>query len=98
MIHHITHVTARRDFTVGLTFEGGERGAINLSDFVREGEVTTPLRSDPGYFVSNLRVLEDGDGIGWPNGVEIDADALWYKLHPEDWEQDYGTSPQLAAK
>jgi hypothetical protein len=35
-------------------------------------------------------IVDDGDAIGWPGGVEIDADALWYKVHPEHWERDYG--------
>lgn len=52
-------------------------------------------RADPEFFVSALRVLEDGDAIRWPGDVEIDADALWYKTHPDDWQQDCGgPSPQ----
>lgn len=45
-------------------------------------------------FVPELRIIQDGDAIGWPSEVEIDTDALWYKAHPDDWERDCGTAGQ----
>lgn len=92
MIHQVVAATGRADFTVELEFEGGERTQVDLAEFVATGEVTAPLRADPEYFVSTLRVLEDGDAIGCPGDVEIDADALWYKTHPDDWRRDCGES------
>jgi hypothetical protein len=89
MLHRIIAAKARADFTIEVVFEGNEPAVIDVSDFVATGEVTAPLRRDPGFFVSALRLVDDGDAIGWPGGVEIDADALWYKVHPEDWERDY---------
>ncbi len=73
-----------------MEFEGGERSEVDLAEFIATGEVTAPLRSNPDIFVSELRVLQDGDAIGWPDDVEIDADTLWYKAHPDDWQRDYG--------
>ena len=91
MMHPLHAAEGRRDFTVRLMFLSGHEGVVDLSGFVGRGEVTAPLRADPDLFVSSLRVLPDGDGIGWPGDVDIDADALWYKLFPEDWERDFGS-------
>lgn len=90
MMHQIVRAVGMPDFSVELEFEGGEKAVVDLSEFVSEGIVTAPLRTDPQLFCSSLRVIDDGDAIGWPDDVEIDADALWYKVHPEDWERDYG--------
>jgi hypothetical protein len=90
MIHQIVRAVGRPDFTVELEFAIGEGAVIDLASFVAEGVVTAPLRADPQLFCSSLRIVDDGDAIGWPGDVEIDADALWYKVHPEDWERDYG--------
>ena len=44
-----------------------------------------------------LTILDNGDGIGWPpDDIEIDADALRYKSHPEDWERGYGEQAATA--
>jgi uncharacterized protein DUF2442 len=97
MIHRVTKATARTDYTVEVVFETGDRAMIDFSAFVADGEVTEPLRADPTYFASTLRILPRGDGIGWPGDVDIDADALWYKAHPEDWERDYGEAGRAAS-
>lgn len=97
MLHRVEKAAARRDFTVDIVFEEGVCARIDLSAFVADGEVTAPMRADPEYFVGSMRVLDEGDGIGWPNDVEIDADALWYKAHPEDWERDYGDACRAAS-
>lgn len=94
MIHKVVAARGRANFTVELEFENGERTEANLAEFVATGEVTAPSREDPDYFVSELRVLENGDAIGWPGDVEIDVDALWYKTHPDDWRRDYGDASQ----
>lgn len=90
MMHPLRAAEGRRDFTVHLSFVSGHEGVVDLSAFVARGEVTASLRADPDLFASTLRLLSDGDGIGWPGDVDIDADALWYKLYPEEWEHDYG--------
>jgi Protein of unknown function (DUF2442) len=92
MEHRVLKARARPDYRVEIEWVGGERALIDLSDFVATGEVTAPLRADPAYFVEKLAVLENGLGIGWPGEVDIDADALWYDAHPEDWKRDYGNS------
>lgn len=90
MMHQVVRAVGRPDYSVELGFEGGENAVVDLSEFVSEGIVTAPLRADPQLFCSGLRIVDGGDAIGWPGDLEIDADALWYKAHPEDWERDYG--------
>jgi Protein of unknown function (DUF2442) len=90
MLHKVKAVRGRPDFKIEVLFEQNECALIDLTDFVATGEVTASLRADPDIFVSALRVVDDGEAIGWPGDVEIDADALWYNAHPEDWERDYG--------
>lgn len=90
MLHRIVTASAREDFTIEVVFDRNERAIIDLSDFVATGEVTAALRADPCFFVSSLKVVDEGEAIGWPGDVDIDADALWYKAHPEDRERDYG--------
>lgn len=95
MLHRITSATPRPDFSVELEWDGQTVATVDLSDFVRDGEVTVPLR-DPAYFVEELRVGGGGDWIGWPGEVDIDADALWYQAHPADLQRDYGITGSAA--
>lgn len=39
--------------------------------------------TSPELFISTLRALPGGDGIGWLGDVDIDAAALWYNLSPK---------------
>ena len=90
MEHRIVAATARPDFTVDLVFDDDKRATVNLADFVATGVVTEPLRRDPELFAKGLRVEGDGGWIAWPGEVEIDADALWYTAHPDDFSRDFG--------
>ena len=98
MMHQVRKAEAKAGHRVLVTFENDEECLIDLSDFVATGEVTRRLR-DEAYFALALDVLEDGDGIVWgPDEVEIDADALWYKAHPRDWELDYQSDPSVVSR
>ncbi len=98
MMHRIVRAKGRRDFSIEIVFDGGEHALVDLSGFVADGEVTRRLREDPEYFVNALDVVDDGDAIGWPEDVHVDADALWYKAHPEDWERDFGSEAGVRSK
>ncbi len=95
MQHRIAAATANPDFTVELRFANGRAATVDLREFVATGEVTKPLRRDPGLFVEGLRLGGDGTWLSWPGEVKIDADALWYQAHPEDLAGDFG--PEAAA-
>jgi hypothetical protein len=90
MRHRIVDAKAHPDYRVDIQFAGGEAATLDLSGFVATGEVTEPFRHDPGLFATSLRVGGNGGWLAWANDVEIDADALWYRAHPEDLEHDYG--------
>jgi hypothetical protein len=90
MRHRIVEANAHPDYRLDVQFAGGEAVTLDLASFVATGEVTEPFRQDPGLFVSSLRVSGGGSWLAWANEVEIDADALWYRAHPEELEQDYG--------
>ncbi|NBC32324.1 MAG: DUF2442 domain-containing protein [Alphaproteobacteria bacterium] len=88
MEHRIIEAKARPDFRIDIEWEGGSRSTVDLTDFVSDGEVTAALR-DPVFFSETLEVQGSGDWIAWPNGVDMDADALWYLAHPDEWSRDH---------
>jgi hypothetical protein len=90
MEHRILKATAHPDFTLDLVFEGGEAVRVDLRKLIVTAEVTEPLRRDPKLFTDGMRIEGDGDWLSWPGDIDVDADALWYKAHPEDLERDFG--------
>jgi hypothetical protein len=70
----ITSIEPRGGYRLLLRFSDGSEGERDFSDMVGEsGSLTKPLR-DPAYFA---RVFtEDGSGLAWPNGLDLDAEAL----------------------
>lgn len=90
MEHRIIKAAAHRDFTLELVFEGGDRARVDLGTFMAGAQVAERLRADPELFMTGLRIEGDGDWLSWPGDVDIDADALWYKAHPEELERDFG--------
>ncbi len=61
-------VKALDGFRLEIVFDDDTMGVIDLSEFVRLGEVTEPLR-DPAYFA---RVFIEMGVPTWPNGCDID--------------------------
>ena len=61
-------VKALDGYRLEIVFDDGTMGVIDLSEFVRLGEVTEPLR-DPAYFA---RVFIEMGVPTWPNGCDID--------------------------
>ncbi len=70
----ITSIEARGGYRLRLRFSDGSEGERDFSALVAEaGSLVTPLR-DSAYFA---RVFsEDGSGLAWPNGLDLDAQAL----------------------
>jgi hypothetical protein len=90
MEHRIVKVTANRDFTLDLVFEGGDQAHVDLRAFVATAQVAQALRQDPELFATGVRIEGDGEWLSWPGNVDIDADALWYKARPEELGRDFG--------
>jgi Protein of unknown function (DUF2442) len=70
----ITSIEPRGGFRLLLRFSDGSEGERDFSALVaEEGSLAKPLR-DPAYFARAFS--EDGGGLGWPNGLDLDAEAL----------------------
>jgi len=61
-------VKALDGYRLEIVFDDDTMGVIDLSEFVRLGEVTEPLR-DPVFFA---RVFVEMGVPTWPNGCDID--------------------------
>ena len=91
MQHKITAATSLDGYRLALVFDHGVAATVDLTAYFVEGEVTEPFRRDPSLFASGLAIGGGGDWLAWPNDIEIDADALWYKAFPDELRRDLGT-------
>ncbi len=94
MQYRIIGARARPDFTVELTWEGGDFGTVDFRRNVESGGVCAPM-GDPDVFVAEMKLVDDGHALAWSDEIEFSADSLWYRLHPEDLQRDY---PDVAAE
>ena len=69
-------VRALEDYRLEIVFDDDTMGVVDLSDFVRLGPVTEPLR-DPVFFG---RVFVEMGVPTWPNGCDIDPINAHMKL------------------
>ena len=70
----ITSIEPRGCYRLWLRFSDGAEGERDFSALVGEpGSLAKPLR-DPAYFAGAF--TEDGTGLAWPNGLDLDAEAL----------------------
>jgi len=80
-----------------LSRSSGARGAATSWIFGRSRRAAA--LADPAFFVDAMAVEDGGYGLVWPRpptaddevgGIDISADSLWYRAHPEEWRKDYG--------
>jgi hypothetical protein len=70
----ITSIEPRGGYRLLLRFSDGSQGERDFSDLVAENSsLAKPLR-DAAYFARAF--TEDGSGLAWPNGLDLDAEAL----------------------
>lgn len=70
-------VEPRGGYRLALRFSGGATGVLDFATFVDAGTpMTEPLR-DPAFFA---RYFIEMGALGWPNGLELGAGALWGRL------------------
>jgi len=75
----ITSIEPCGGFRLLLRFSDGSEGERDFSGLVAEtGSLVKPLR-EPAYFARAF--TEDGTGLGWPNGLDLDAEALHDAMH-----------------
>jgi hypothetical protein len=74
----ITSVKPRGGYRLLIGFSDGTEGERDFSDLIAEhGSLVQPLR-DPTFFARAF--TEDGNGLGWPNGLDLDAAALHHEM------------------
>lgn len=91
-MHRIVSARANADFSLELKFDDGREVRVALSELVSAAPVAAPFR-DPKRFVSELRLVEDGDVLRWDDQFELHADSLWYRAFPDELICDYGPQP-----
>ena len=70
----ITSIEPRGPYRLLVRFSDGSEGERDFSELVAEsGSLVKPL-GDPAYF--GRAFTEDGTGLAWPNGLDLDAQAL----------------------
>lgn len=70
----VTAVAVLHDFVVGVTFDDGTVGEVDLLPHLW-GPVFEPLREDPTLF-AQVRVDHDEGTIVWPNGADVAPEML----------------------
>ena len=70
----VTAVKVLHDFVVGVTFDDGTVGEVDLRPHLW-GPVFEPLRDDPALF-AQVRVDADEGTIVWPNGADVAPEML----------------------
>ncbi len=92
-MHHIASIRAHADFSLDLRFDDGREARLSLAEIVNSAQVAAPFR-DPDRFVSQLKLVEDGDILRWDEQFELHADSLRYRAFPDELARDYGTQPE----
>lgn len=75
MLQDVTGVECLADYQLRLRFEDGVEGVIDVSGLVAFTGVFAPLK-DKAYF-AQARVDSDIGTVCWPNGADLDPDALY---------------------
>lgn len=70
----VTAVQVLHDFVVGVTFDDGTVGEVDLLPHLW-GPVFEPLRADPTLF-AQVRVDQEEGTIVWPNGADVAPEML----------------------
>ena len=93
-MYDIVDVKHVGDYTLELSFENGEKGKVNLKDYLKYGGVFSRF-SDPEYF-RKVYVNRDVGTICWPDGVDIAPETLYQLATGKNLSQSFlGELPQL---
>lgn len=79
------------DFHARVTFSDGTERVINLWPYVNHGGIFAKIRSDQGFFQA---MIVENDTVTWPNGADIDPDALYLGLRPHASEEEWRATVQ----
>ncbi len=71
----VTEVEVLHDFVLGVTFDDGTVGEVDLLPHLW-GPVFEPLRDNPELF-AQVRVDEEDGTIVWPSGADVAPEMLY---------------------
>jgi len=100
----ISSIEVIRPYGLLISWSDGHRNEVELEGTVYGFAPYEPLR-DPETFAM-ARVMDWGDGIEWPNGLDMSADTLAFLAREQremtsaelkDWQDRMGLSNQEAA-
>ena len=74
-IPFVTAVEVLHDFVLGVTFDDGTVGQVDLTPHLW-GPVFAPLREDPALF-AQVSVDDEEGTIVWPNGADVAPEVLY---------------------
>jgi hypothetical protein len=73
----IVDAEARPDYRLGLRFDDGTEGEVDLSSLVGKGVFA--VWSDPAAFARVLADPESGT-VAWPGGIDLCPDQLYHDV------------------
>ena len=77
----LTQIAVTGPASLLLTFSDGSSGDWSAQDVLSHDTVLTRPLADPAYFARAF--IEGGDGLAWPNGLELSARALHRTLREQ---------------
>lgn len=81
MLKDIVDVCPLEDYRLGLRFEDGVEGVIDVAELVPFEGVFAPLRERAAFL--EVRVNREIGTICWPNGADLDPDVLYARVTGE---------------
>ena len=70
----VTEVIPKKDFTLELTFDNGEKRVYDVRPLLKKGTVFERLKREENF----LRVyIDDTNAIAWDIDPEIDSSKIW---------------------
>lgn len=75
----IISARALAPFRLDLTFSDGTRGIVDLSAWIAGRSGVARALADPALF-RQVQVDREAGTVVWPNGVDLDPDALYDDL------------------
>lgn len=78
MLKDIVEVQPYTNYRLGLKFEDGVCGTVDISRLIDFEGIFEPL-SDPDYF-RRVKVNTELGIVHWPNGADLDPDVLYSEV------------------
>jgi hypothetical protein len=77
MLNRIVEAEARENYRLGVRFQDGSEGEVDLGDLVGRGVFA--VWSDPAVFAS-VSIDDESGTVAWPGGIDLAPDGLCRKV------------------